>query len=124
MKSLPYYYIGVATLFVIVGMCVGIYMGISQDFTFAPAHAHLNLLGWVSMAIYGLYFRAVPSAINRLATVHFWLVLVANIIFPIGIAMSVVGQGAAVAGIGGVLEILAMLLFAYIVWTHRAGLTT
>ena len=33
-------------------------MGMNNDFTLAPAHAHNNLLGWVSMAIYGLYFRA------------------------------------------------------------------
>jgi hypothetical protein len=41
------------------GMVLGIVMGISQDFTLAPAHAHLNLLGWVTMAIYGLYHRGV-----------------------------------------------------------------
>lgn len=34
-------------------------MGIAQDFTLAPAHAHLNLLGWVTMALYGLYHRAI-----------------------------------------------------------------
>jgi hypothetical protein len=41
------------------GMVMGIVMGISQDFTLAPAHAHLNLLGWVTMAIYGLYHRGI-----------------------------------------------------------------
>jgi hypothetical protein len=40
------------------GMALGILMGISQDFTLAPAHAHLNLLGWVTLALYGLYHRA------------------------------------------------------------------
>lgn len=39
------------------GMTLGIVMGISQDFALAPAHAHLNLLGWVTMALYGLYHR-------------------------------------------------------------------
>jgi hypothetical protein len=41
------------------GMTMGIVMGISQDFTLAPSHAHLNLLGWVTMAIFGLYHRGV-----------------------------------------------------------------
>lgn len=40
------------------GMSAGILMGILQDFTIAPAHAHLNLLGWVTMALYGLYHRS------------------------------------------------------------------
>ncbi|RYI13820.1 MAG: hypothetical protein EON48_12275, partial [Acetobacteraceae bacterium] len=39
-------------------MVLGIRMGISQDFTLAPAHAHLNLLGWVTLALYGLYHRS------------------------------------------------------------------
>ena len=46
-----------AALAALGGMGLGIVMGISQDFTLAPAHAHLNLLGWVTMAIYGLYHR-------------------------------------------------------------------
>lgn len=43
----------------LLGMALGISMGISQDFTLAPAHAHLNLLGWVTLAIYGLYHRGI-----------------------------------------------------------------
>ncbi len=43
------------------GISMGIYMGINQDFTLAPSHAHLNLLGWVTMSIYGLYHRAATS---------------------------------------------------------------
>lgn len=40
------------------GMSLGIVMGVSQDFTLSPAHAHLNLLGWVTLALYGLYHRS------------------------------------------------------------------
>ena len=46
-----------AAVAALAGMTLGLIMGISQDFTLAPAHAHLNLLGWVTMAIYGLYHR-------------------------------------------------------------------
>jgi hypothetical protein len=48
-----------AALAALVGMVAGIKMGISQDFTLAPAHAHLNLLGWVTVALYGLYHRSI-----------------------------------------------------------------
>jgi hypothetical protein len=48
-----------AGLAALCGMGLGIEMGISQDFTLAPAHAHLNLLGWVTLALYGLYHRSV-----------------------------------------------------------------
>ncbi len=30
------------------GMGLGIFMGISHDFSLTPVHAHVNLLGWVT----------------------------------------------------------------------------
>ncbi|HEY5816928.1 MAG TPA: hypothetical protein VIU14_00815 [Mesorhizobium sp.] len=49
------------------GMSLGIHMGINDDFTLAPAHAHLNLLGWVTMSLYGLYYRSAPATYLPLA---------------------------------------------------------
>jgi len=123
MKSVPFYFIGTAIVFALIGMGYGMYMAASQDHLLAGAHAHNNLLGWVTMAIYGLYYRAVPPAVTGLATVHYWVALIANIIFPIGIGMAILGMNPAPAAIGGALEILAMLIFAYTVLRHRSGLS-
>jgi uncharacterized BrkB/YihY/UPF0761 family membrane protein len=123
-KNLPYYFIGAAALFALAGMAFGLYMAAGTDYTLAPAHAHNNLLGWVSMAIFGLYYRAVPRvAASRIASIHFWVALIANLIFPIGIGLAVTNRGEAAAAIGGVLEIISMLLFAFIVWTNRQALS-
>jgi cbb3-type cytochrome oxidase subunit 1 len=123
LRNLPVYFIGLATVFALIGMAYGMYMAGSQDHSLTGAHAHNNLLGWVTIAIYGLYYAAVPPAISRLATIHFWVTLVANLIFPIGIGMAILGQTPAVAAIGGGLEIIAMLIFAFTVWTSRAAIT-
>jgi len=123
MKNLPHWFLSVAVLQALVGMGAGIFMGITGDYTLAPAHAHNNLLGWVSMAIFGLYYALVPDvAARRWAMVHFWLALVANIVFPIGIGLVVTGKGAAVSIAGSLLEVFSMLLFGIIVWTNRAAL--
>lgn len=103
-------------------MGVGMYMAGSRDHTLGGAHYHNNLLGWVTMAIYGLYYAVVPSAITRLATFHLSVTLVANVIFPFGIGLAILGRTPALAAIGGALQILAMLIFAYTVWRHRAAL--
>jgi hypothetical protein len=123
MKSLPFYFIGASVIFALIGMGYGMYMAGSEDHLLAGAHAHNNLLGWVTMAIYGLYYKAVPAAVGGLATVHFWVALVANLIFPIGIALAILGTTPLLAAIGGGLEMLAMLIFAYTVFRHRAGLS-
>jgi hypothetical protein len=46
----------------LVGMLAGIAMGIQQNFTLAPAHARLNLMGRVLLFLFGLYYRLVPAA--------------------------------------------------------------
>lgn len=123
MKHLAYYFLSVAVLQALAGMGLGIVMGISGDYTLAPAHAHSNLLGWVSMAIFGLYYAVAGEvAAKRPAAVHFGLALVANIVFPVGIGLVVTGHGGAMSVVGSLLEVLNMLLFGIIVWTNRAAL--
>ena len=124
MKSLPYWFVGIGTLFVLAGMVWGIQMSITQDFTLAPAHAHNNLIGFVIMTIYGFYYRLVPAAADkRLALIHFWVALISALVFVPGIAMAITGKGEILAEVGSILVLLSMLIFAWTVWTNRAGLT-
>ena len=63
-----------AVLLVIAGMLWGIVMGISEDHSTMPAHAHLNLLGWVSLFLFGIYYHLHPTIDrNRLATLQVWI---------------------------------------------------
>jgi hypothetical protein len=56
------------------GMVLGIRMGATENFAMAPVHAHINLLGWVGMAVSGLIYRGYPKAVeNGYAGIHFWL---------------------------------------------------
>ena len=123
MNAVPFRFFMLAVILAVIGMGVGIYMGISEDHSLAPAHAHNNLVGWVTMALYGLYYKAVPAAgRSRLASVHFWLAALGAVTIGLGIALTM--QGIIVlAQISSVVVIAAMILFAYIVWTHRSGLT-
>jgi hypothetical protein len=50
-----------AIVLVVVGMAWGLHMGISRDHAAMPAHAHLNLLGFVLLFLFGLYYRLHPA---------------------------------------------------------------
>jgi hypothetical protein len=64
----------VATVYFVIGVSLGLYMGMSRDHTLFSVHAHINLLGWVSLALIGLIYRQFPEiASNRLAQIQFWL---------------------------------------------------
>ena len=46
----------------LVGMSLGVWMGATENFTLRPVHAHVNLLGFASMMLFGLFYRAFPAA--------------------------------------------------------------
>ncbi|MBY0338149.1 MAG: hypothetical protein K2X11_16160 [Acetobacteraceae bacterium] len=103
----------------LLGMAAGIAMGLTHDFRLSPAHAHLNLLGWVTLALYGAYFRAVPRAgLSRAARVQFWLATigVAMMAGPLAIALLGHREVEPLIGIGGFMVTGAMGVFGWIVW--------
>ncbi len=63
-----------AAIYLLLGMAMGIVMGATQAFALAPAHAHINLLGWVTLAIAAVVYTLWPhAAMTRLARGFFWL---------------------------------------------------
>ena len=114
--------IGVVLL--LVGMLAGIAMGIQQDFTLAPAHAHLNLVGGVLLFLFGLYYRMVPAAgSSQLAKLQGWLHIVGAVVFPAGVAIVVLKGTSYIAApiVGSLIAVTATALFTVIVFrTSRA----
>lgn len=74
-------WIKLAVLYLVIGVAIGIGMGASQNFTLRPVHAHVNLLGWTTLAISGLIYTVFPqTGTTTLARVHFWLL---NLALPL-----------------------------------------
>jgi peptidoglycan/LPS O-acetylase OafA/YrhL len=107
-----------AVLAVIAGMIWGIVMAISRDHSAMPAHAHLNLLGWVSLFLFGIFYHLHP-AIDRskaaLVQVTAWII--GTIVLTIGVGLIHTGHDAGEPfAIGGSLTVFAaMLLFGWLV---------
>ncbi len=77
--------IKLAVIYLACGMTLGLYMGSAQNFLFRSVHAHINLLGWASLALAALVFHIYPAlSRTRLATVWFWLY---NTMVPAGLVM-------------------------------------
>jgi cbb3-type cytochrome oxidase subunit 1 len=112
-------------LFALCGMALGIAMGIRQDFTLAPAHAHINLVGFVGLFLAGLYYRLVPeAAASALAKLQAGVAVLAAVIFPVGIGgVLLSGRDAfeLITVIGAVLVFVGMALFAVIVFRTSGG---
>jgi hypothetical protein len=89
-KRLDVWFLLLASICLVFGVSLGITMGILHDFSLAPVHAHLNLVGWASLALFGLTYRAWPEmAASRLARIHFALAAPAAVLFPFGVYLAV-----------------------------------
>ncbi len=104
----------------LIGIVLGIVMGIRQDFVLMPVHAHLNLLGFVTMFLSALYYRVVPeAAASGLARYQAIVSVAGAVVFPIGIACVLLGghdRFESVVVAGALTVLLGMALFAVIVF--------
>ncbi len=87
----------------------------------SPAHAHLNLLGFVALFLSGLYYRAVPAAAGSvLGVIHAWTAILGAVVFPIGIAA--VQQGGAkfelLTAAGALIVFVGMAIFGIVVFRY------
>lgn len=105
-----------APVYVLIGMCFGMWMSSIQDFQFAPAHAHLNLLGWVTVALYGTFYALKPEASTwmiskaQVAAANLGVILM----FP-GIMLAIKQVTEALVVVGSLLAVIAVVLFLVIV---------
>ena len=106
------------------GMVMGIAMGMSEDFTLSPAHAHLNLVGWVSLVLFGLAYRAQLAKSGSLAAIHYWVAAAGAVVLPIGIYLAMVRSQPAVAIVGALLSLASMLIFVVNVWRAPRHVST
>jgi hypothetical protein len=104
-----------AVVYFLIGLGFGIYMAASENHGQIPVHAHVNLLGWASMAICGMAYEVFPRLQKHwLAPAHFWMHSLGLPVSMVGLFLLMRGQMsmAPVAGIGGIVVAVGVLCFA------------
>jgi hypothetical protein len=122
MRGVALWFFASGVIYVTLGMFFGIWMAASQDHTLSGAHAHLNLVGWVTMALFGVFYHLVPAAAQRpLAKAHFALATIGVWLMVPGIALAVMGQTELLAIAGSLATVASMLVFLFTVLRQRSG---
>jgi hypothetical protein len=105
----------VGALCVLVGMLWGMHMGESNDFTMMAAHAHLNLVGWVTMGLYGTFYALTAHTMSsRLAWINFLLSLGGILVMIPSLAIYLATSNKTYIGpmvIGEILTALGLIVF-------------
>jgi hypothetical protein len=97
------------------GMFLGAYMGMNEDFGMRTVHAHLNLLGFVSTFLLGLFFKAYPAAAKSKmmqAAASIVLVMVPILLLLLAIYYSGVSAMAPLLGMSSIGVLVGYVIFA------------
>lgn len=107
------WFIRVAVVYLAIGVLFGLTMGIMEKFQFADVHAHINLLGWATLALAGVIYTLFPQAGNsKLAVWHFWFHNIGLPIFVVGLFLLAAGvQAIPVVSVGAIVAIIGILIF-------------
>lgn len=118
-------FLKIAVVYLVLGACLGVYMGATEVFVLAPVHAHLLLLGWATMALAGVIYHLYPAAATtRLASIHFWAHNILLPVFMALLAMLLTGstQVGPLLGVGSILMLATLVCFAWNVLANaKAG---
>ena len=113
-------YFRTAIIFLIIGISIGLSMAISQDHSAIGAHAHANLLGWVTMAIFGGYHALNPAkAERRIAMIQYGIYTAGVALMVPALYLMLTGypQMEPVVAIASLITFAGVLLFAVIIFS-------
>lgn len=105
-------FIVMGAAYLLVGIVLGSYMGGSGDHSLAPVHAHINLLGFTLMTIFGVGYRMIPGlAEGTLPKVHFWLHQIGALGLLVGLFLMMSGRvdGATIGPVFPLLEVAILV---------------
>ena len=121
MPRISRFYFAMAITYLMIGISVGLHMSIIHDHSAVGAHAHINLLGWVTSAVFGGYYALNPQKAEG------WLPWTQCILYSVGLVvmlpalyMMLTGTSGfepAVAA-GSMAVAAAVVLFAAVVFTR------
>ncbi|MEK5058388.1 MULTISPECIES: hypothetical protein [unclassified Paenibacillus] len=110
-----------AALFGILGTFIGSQMSGSMDYSMRPIHAHILLVGWLSVFAFGIFYKVYKVRSKMLVAVQGWLAMLGAFGLTFGMWMYSMNPFQwdetlvmILFIVGGSLLLLAFLLFAII----------
>jgi cbb3-type cytochrome oxidase subunit 1 len=118
-------FIRASLLWFVAGITLGLAMAIHPPWVvYRPAHAHMNLVGFVVMMIFGVGYQILPRFFGhpihsrKLAAAHVWLANLGlgGMVAGFFLAPSVAEKSIPVTATGGILWALGAYGFVYNMW--------
>lgn len=112
-----------AICFLVAGILVGLQMSIAHDYAATGAHAHINLLGWVTMAIFGAFHALNPrGAGTRFAKAQYYVYTGGVVVMTPALYLLLTGKPSfePIVAVSSLVVFAGVLMFAAIMFRARA----
>lgn len=76
--------IRLAAIFGLVGAFLGSHMAGSGSYQFRPIHAHILVVGWLSVFAWGIFYSLFKIKSAKLVVVHVWTAIIGSIGLTMG----------------------------------------
>ena len=116
-------FVGVGLIWLVLGMALGLYMGITANNQLLTVHVAILMSGFVVLTIYGFIYRLWPALKEAsLAKAQFWIAMIGVLGQVIGAYQFATSGGTQIAIIASssVLALLAGVLMAWLFLTKSA----
>jgi cbb3-type cytochrome oxidase subunit 1 len=118
MSKVTVWFIKCALVYLVIATLLGIHMAVSGPmYPYMPVHVHLNLIGWMSMMIFGVAYHILPRFSGkplwseRLSVWHLWLANIGLIGMVLGWFLKGLAKGTLVLIVFSLIEGLSIFFF-------------
>ncbi|WP_306301301.1 hypothetical protein [Thalassobacillus sp. C254] len=117
-----------SAIFAVIGTIMGSHMAGAGSMALRPIHAHILVVGWLSLFAFAAYYRMFPvPKSSKLATVHVWTAFFGSIGLSGGMWAYYFIPGSMVTLmafiIGGTILAVSFILFAVMTFVHGKYIT-
>lgn len=117
------WFIVIAFVALLAGEIFGEWMGATENLQFHPLHAHVNLAGWATLALYGILHRLYPAlGTSRLALPQFLLAVLSLPVFIYGIYVTLTDPKHPGIAIGGSMAFLLGTLLFFVMFVRKVAM--
>lgn len=121
--------IRLASILGVVGAVLGAHMAGAGSYAFLPVHAHILVVGWLSLFAWGIFYKLFPTRHEKLVTLQGWTAIIGAIGLALGFVLNNLkpfGEAKAVylsvyIG-GGVILLLSFVLFMIVTFSVKKPL--
>lgn len=123
--------IRLAALLGLIGTILGAHMAGAGSYAFRAVHAHILVVGWLSMFAWGVFYKSFKTNATKLVNAQGWTGIIGSIGLTVGMWMQFVQPFGDIKAVnlivyigGGVILLISFTLFFIVTLTAKKDETT